>query len=161
MPDLSIYNSMQDHEQALVDALARLTDLSDGESGTSRFSFLIEILTSFVMYCLVFLVALISFGTTTGIVWSSQPQNCCSGIPAYRVVDPPKIMTRMKYLKSFAKHTILIIGQVYFFNYKHKVAKMQKIVAGPAATVMIQWKPRNSIRFFFNKLFGFFVPKKD
>lgn len=42
MPDLSIYNSMQDHEQALVDALARLTDLSDGESGTSRFSFLIE-----------------------------------------------------------------------------------------------------------------------
>lgn len=88
------------------------------------------------MYCLVFLVALISFGT--GTVWSSQPQKCCSGIPAYSVVAPPKIMTRMKYLKSFAKHTILIIGQVYFFNYKHKVAKMQKIVAGPAATVMMQ-----------------------
>jgi len=69
MPDLSLSNSMQDHEQALVDALARLTDLSDGESGTSRFSFLIETLTSFVMYCLVFLVALISFGT--GTVWST------------------------------------------------------------------------------------------
>lgn len=34
----SIFNGMQDHEQALLDAIARLGDLSDGESGTSMFS---------------------------------------------------------------------------------------------------------------------------
>lgn len=35
---------MQDHEQALIDAIARLADLSDGESGTSQFSCLIALL---------------------------------------------------------------------------------------------------------------------
>jgi hypothetical protein len=69
---------MQDHEQSLVDALARLADLSDGESGTSRFSIspLIETLINFVTYYLVFLVALITYGV--GITWSTPPQKCCS-----------------------------------------------------------------------------------
>ncbi|KAJ1409719.1 ENT domain [Sesbania bispinosa] len=35
---------LKDHEQSLVDAIARLADLSDGESGTSRFSYLITVL---------------------------------------------------------------------------------------------------------------------
>lgn len=29
--------SMQEHEQALIDAIARIADLSDGESGTFHF----------------------------------------------------------------------------------------------------------------------------
>jgi len=40
---------MQDHEQALIDAIARLNDLSDGESGTSQFQYLIAVLLLFVL----------------------------------------------------------------------------------------------------------------
>ena len=35
---------MQEHEQALIDAIARLADLSDGESGNSQFACLIAVL---------------------------------------------------------------------------------------------------------------------
>ncbi|KAH1223026.1 Protein EMSY-LIKE 3 [Glycine max] len=35
---------LKDHEQALIDAIAKLNDLSDGESGTSQFQYLIAIL---------------------------------------------------------------------------------------------------------------------
>ena len=35
---------MQNHEQALMDAIARLAELSDGESGTCHFSYLIALL---------------------------------------------------------------------------------------------------------------------
>ncbi|WVZ02760.1 hypothetical protein V8G54_023566 [Vigna mungo] len=38
---------LKDHEQALIDAIARLNDLSDGESGTSQFLYLIAILLIF------------------------------------------------------------------------------------------------------------------
>lgn len=33
--EILIYNTMQDHEQALSDAIARLAEISDGESGKS------------------------------------------------------------------------------------------------------------------------------
>lgn len=35
---------MQDHEQSLIDALERIADLSDGESGTSQYSYQIAVL---------------------------------------------------------------------------------------------------------------------
>jgi len=50
----SIFHVLQDHEQALIDAIARLNDLSDGESGTSQFLYLIAIL---LILCL-FLITL-------------------------------------------------------------------------------------------------------
>lgn len=33
---VNLYGQMQDHEQALIDAIAKLADISDGESGISQ-----------------------------------------------------------------------------------------------------------------------------
>ncbi|KAL2996666.1 hypothetical protein AAZX31_09G000300 [Glycine max] len=57
---------LKDHEQALIDAIARLNDLSDGESA----------------------------------VWSSQLQNCYSGIADRRVAAPLKAAFRMRILRK-------------------------------------------------------------
>jgi hypothetical protein len=41
---------MQEHEQALVDAIARLADASDGESG-NKYVYILDIFASCCIFC--------------------------------------------------------------------------------------------------------------